>query len=110
MTSNTEFVSLLNCVMGGSESRIQVTRTNKPFFVDIGVIRVWVRIPVMTLVSLSKTLNYNRFSSPRCKWVSVRAEMVLVIDNSLVCFIYIFGCILPRELRWFQEINRWPSD
>ena len=37
--------------------------------------RVW----VVTLVSLSKTLNYNYFSPPRGKWVPVRAEMVLVI-------------------------------
>ncbi len=44
------------------------------------VIRVWVRIPVMTLVSLSKPLYYNCFSSPRGKWVPARAEMVLVID------------------------------
>ena len=42
--------------------------------------RVSVRIPVVTLVSLSKTLNYNCFSPPRGEWVSVRAEMVLVID------------------------------
>ena len=37
------------------------------------------RIPVVTLVSLSKTLNYNCFSPPRGKWVPVRAEMVLVV-------------------------------
>ena len=42
--------------------------------------RVWVRTPVVTLVSPSKTLNYNCFSSLRGKWVHVRAEMVLVID------------------------------
>ena len=42
--------------------------------------RVWVQIPVVTLVSLSKALNYNCFSPPRGKWVPVRAEMVLVID------------------------------
>ena len=46
----------------------------------VTVIRVLVRIPVMTLVSLSKTLNYNCFSPPRGKWIPVRAEMVLVID------------------------------
>ena len=34
----------------------------------------------MTLVSLSKTLNYNCFSPPRGKWVPVRAEMVIVLD------------------------------
>ena len=27
--------------------------------------RMWVRIPAVTLVSLSKTLNHNCFSSPR---------------------------------------------
>ena len=39
-----------------------------------------VQIPVATLVSLSKTLNYYCFSPPRGKWVPVRAEMVLVVD------------------------------
>ena len=34
----------------------------------------------MTLVSLSKTLNYNCFSWPWGKWVPMRAVMVLVID------------------------------
>ena len=42
--------------------------------------RVWVPIPVKTLVSLSKTLDSKCFSSPRGKSVPVRAEMVLVID------------------------------
>ena len=42
--------------------------------------RVWVRVPVMTLMSLSKTRNYNCFSPPTGKQVPVRAEMVLVID------------------------------
>ena len=35
---------------------------------------------VVTLVFLSKTLNYNCFSPPTGNWVPVRAEMVLVID------------------------------
>ena len=47
---------------------------------DGGVIRVLVRIPVMKLVSLSKTLHYNWFSPPNGKWVPVRAEIVIVID------------------------------
>ena len=57
-----------------------------------------ITIPVVTLVSLSKTLHYNCFSPP------VRAELVLVIDK--LGLRYIFGgtgCILPRELRWFKE-------
>ena len=37
--------------------------------------RMWVRIPAVTLVSLSKTLNHNCFSPPRVKWVPVRAEL-----------------------------------
>ena len=41
---------------------------------------VYVQIPVVTPVYLSKTLPYNCFSPPRGKWVPVRAEMVLVID------------------------------
>ena len=41
--------------------------------------RVWVRIPVVTLVSLSKTLNYNCFSPTKSKWVPVRAEIIDVI-------------------------------
>ncbi len=44
------------------------------------VIRVWVQIPAMTLVSLSNTLNCNCFFKPKGKLVPVRAEMVLVID------------------------------
>ena len=69
---------------------------------------MWVRIPVVTLVSLSKTLNYSCFSPPRGKWVPVRTEMVLVID--LASTICCTGCILPRELRWFKEWIKWPSD
>ena len=42
--------------------------------------RMWVRIPAVTLVSLSKTLYHNCFSSPRRKWVPVRAELVIVFD------------------------------
>ena len=49
--------------------------------------RVWVRIPVVTLVSLSTcvtcvTCVHFRiiFSPPRGKWVPVRAELVLVMD------------------------------
>ena len=36
--------------------------------------------PVVTLVSLSKTLHYNCFCPPRGKWVPARLEMVLAID------------------------------
>ncbi len=45
-----------------------------------GGIKEWVRIPIMTLLFLSKTLNYKLLQSPSGKWVPVRAEMVLVID------------------------------
>ncbi len=45
--------------------------------------------------------TFSCFSSPRGKWVSVRAEMVLVID--LAWCVGSTGCILPRELRWFKE-------
>ncbi len=38
---------------------------------------------VMTLVSLSKTLNYNCFSSPRGKRVPVRAEVVHIWQHRL---------------------------
>ena len=38
------------------------------------------KIPVATLVSLSKPCNYKCVSPPRGKWVPVWAEMVLVID------------------------------
>ena len=51
-----------------------------PHMSSIIVINVIVIILVMTLVYLSKTLNYNCFSPPRGKWIPVRAKMVLVID------------------------------
>ena len=47
---------------------------------SIIVTNIIVIILVMTLVSLSKTLNYNCFSWPWGKWVPMRAVMVLVID------------------------------
>ena len=45
---------------------------------DGRVVRMWVRIPTMVLMSLSKTLYHNCFSPPRSKWVPVRAELVVV--------------------------------
>ena len=66
---------------------------------DGWVVRMWVRILAATvvLVSMSKTLYHNCFSSPRRKCVPVRAELVVVFDSP-------YGSsILPRELRWFQE-------
>ena len=65
----------------------------------VSVSRVWVRVPVVTLVSLSKTLHYSCFSPPGGKLVPVRSEMVLVIDLVIVAQIYCTGCILLRELR-----------
>ena len=51
---------------------------------DGRVVRMWVRILTTTvvLVSLSKTLNYDCFSSPKIeyKWGPLRAEMVIVFD------------------------------
>ena len=45
--------------------------------------KVWVRITVVTLVSLSKTLYYNCVSPAKAQWVPVRAEMVV---NDLASF------------------------
>ena len=44
-------------------------------------LRVWVQIRFVTLLSRSKTLNYNCFAPPRGP---VRAEMVLVIDLAVI--------------------------
>ena len=57
----------------------------------------------MTLELLLFTQDY--------KWVPMVAEMVLVIDLALVCYILGSTCwILPWELRWFKEFNIWLSD
>ncbi len=50
-----------------------------------GVIRVLVRIPVVTPVSLGKTLTYNCFSLPRSKLVPARVETVHANDYLATC-------------------------
>ena len=67
------------------------------------VMKEWVRIPVMTLVFLSKILNYNFFSSPMGKWEHVRAKILLGIDFNLVCYILgSTGCLLHKEPSWLK--------
>ena len=60
------------------------------------VIRVWVQILVMTLVSLSKKLTYNWFSSPRKKWVPTTCE-----DSE--------GCQVCMQLILFTSLTDWIS-
>ena len=58
------------------------------------------------LLSLSKTPYHNCFSPPRSKWVPVRA---LRVGCCVWLALYapkwqqLLSCILPRELKWFQE-------
>ncbi len=71
------------------------------------LIGVRVRILVMTFVFFGKPLNYNYFSSPRSKWVPVRAEMVLVIDLAW-CATYMAAQAVYSQGSWDglqNEIN-----
>ena len=64
--------------------------------------KIWVGIPVVTLVSLSKTI----VSSLRYK---CEGRNYCWFWFSLVCYIFgSTGCKLPRELKWFRW-NKWPS-
>ena len=47
-------------------------------------------------------LYHNCFSPPRSKWLPVRAELVVWLALYAPKWQQL-SCILPRELRWFQE-------
>ena len=71
---------------------------------DGRVARMWVPTATAVLMSLSKTLYHNRFSPPRCEWVTCEGRVGGCVRSAL----YVpewqqLSCILPRELRWFQE-------
>ena len=70
------------------------------------IYRSWVRFPAMRLWCLrpwARCFVTNCFSPPRSKWVPVRVEMALCVWLATVRLNGSTGCILPRELRWFQE-------
>ena len=60
---------------------------------------MWVWVPVMTLVSLSKILYYNCFSSPRG-----RVAVDIVCEKALEAY-GCPGCILPREPRRIKGMS-----
>ena len=63
---------------------------------------MWVRIPAVTLVSLSKTLNHNCFSPPRGLNGYLWGQSWLISPIcAVMAAIELYNS--HRELRWFQE-------
>ena len=79
---------------------------------SFGVMGVWVQTLVMKLVSLSKTLIYIGFSSPRSKRVLVREEIVLVIDLIAWCTVNLAAQALHYPGSWdgLRGETKWTSD
>ena len=62
---------------------------------------MWVRIPFMTCVCLSKILYYHCFSSPRgIKWIPARVEVDILFEKAFIAPRQLrLYTVLPRELR-----------